>query len=1024
MSKLPFFSIVAWTFVFSISIQSVQAATPSELIDEARKQHAAGNHEAAMSSLVEATTHPDATNGDRQSISALAKQIESAKDAKDVAAKAAAQKAADDTAAAAANNAAADNAAANAAAARAAAAEAAATKAASDAAVNAAAQKAAADAAAANAQPVAADNVAKTAAPVVENVPAAPAGDDPIVLARKLVIQERIEMGKQAEIAGNYRVAMEQYLYVLTKIDGDNAEAKALLAAAQAKAERGINPKNPIAVAGDELRLQAQRAEAEYNELVGKAEKHAAASNYNLGQQAIQEAKVVLDRNKNALGNNRYETLRDAANSLYANLTADRLEKERLDMEVQQADDAASSDRRRLEAEIDKYQSVQRLLRRAHELRKIQNYDRALQLVNQALFLDPTNPAAEAMKEMMEDSKIAVRAREFNRERSLRIANQSVENLEATIPYNELITYPADWPQLTATRLNATQGDNAESELNRRVSLKLGEPLPINFEANKLVNVVDYFRNTTGVNFFVNWASLEAAGVEQDLPITLQLNNIPADQALDLVLKQAGAGAELEPIGFSIIDGVVHISTNRDLQRTTDTRVYDIRDLLVQIPNFTGAPEFDINSALSNTSSGGSSGGAASASTTLFGDDASDVTAPTREEMIEQIVNLLQDTIGKQDEWAAYGGTVSSLRELNGNLVVKSTPDNHRDIIALLGQLRQARAIQIHIEARFLLVDQNFLEEVGVDFSVDFGDHGNFSTDPLVNSTSTLAPRPISSFPGTFGTAPPQEDGNADPTVIDLSSQIGATFGISYLDDIAVNLVIRATQASRRSVSLTAPRLTLFNGQRANIVVARQVAFISDLEPVSGGNGFDPTLSVTQSGVVLDIEATVSADRRYVTMTARPSLASVSQPIRQIEQTGSQNVNNNNVNNINNGGGVTSAVGFIEAPELELTSVRTSVSVPDKGTLLMGGQRLVGDIEVEAGVPILSKIPVLNRFFTNKTKLKDERTLLILIKPTIIIQEEQEEALWPGLNQDPNAYNAGRPFNPTQGVGEITGAAP
>ncbi len=994
MSKLPILSIVVWTFVFSIS---VQAATPAELIAQARQQFAAGELQAAKDSLAEAIRDEQVTDTQKDTIIALAQQIQTKQDQT-----AAANNAAADAANNAANNDAAD-------------------------AGNNDANNAAADNDAANndaANDADAGNKTDAAPPAVNNAAnaAAAAGDqqDTLALARQLVIQQRIEMGKQAEIAGNYRLAMEHYLYILQNIDENNAEAKAMLAAAQTKQERfNNNPQTPISQAGDEIRLQAQRAEAEYDELVTKAKKHGDAGNYELGEQALQEAKVILDRNKNALGASRYETLRSAANTLYAELSSKRLEADRMAAEKQAKDDAEAAARRRLEAEIEKHQSVQRLLRRAHELRKVQNYDRALQLVNQALFLDPTNPAAEAMRDMMEDAKIAVRSREFIRERNKRFATQQMESLEATIPYNELITYPSDWPQLTATRLNATQGDNAESELNRRVAVKLTDPLPVNFDANKLVNVMDYFRNTTGVNFFVNWAALEAAGVEQDLPITLQLNNIPATQALDLVLKQAGAGAELEPIGYSIIDGVVHISTLRDLQKTTDVRVYDIRDLLVQVPNFSGAPEFDINSALSNTSSGGSSGGAATASTTLFGDETDNVDQPTREEMIEQIVNLIQDTIGKQEDWQAYGGTVSSLRELNGNLIVKSTPDNHRDIIALLGQLRQARAIQIHIEARFLLVDQNFLDEVGVDLDLSFDLGGNFDAPLTIDQDSFgLTSRPISSFVGTFGTAPP----NADPNQTVTNTGQALNFGLSYLDDVSVDLVIRATQASRRSVSLTAPRLTLFNGQRSNIVVARQISFISDLEPVSGGIGFDPTLSVTQSGVVLDIEATVSADRRYVTMTARPSLASVVTPIRSIPQLGAAILNNNNNNNNNNNQAVIS--GFIEAPELELTSVRTSVSVPDKGTLLLGGQRLVGDVEVEAGVPVLSKIPVLSRFFTNRTHIKDERTLLILIKPTIIIQEEQEEALWPGLNQDPNAYNAGRAFNPNKGVGEITGAAP
>ena len=99
---------------------------------------------------------------------------------------------------------------------------------------------------------------------------------------------------------------------------------------------------------------------------------------------------------------------------------------------------------------------------------------------------------------------------------------------------------------------------------------------------------------------------------------------------------------------------------------------------------------------------------------------------------------------------------------------------------------------------------------------------------------------------------------------------------------------------------------------------------------------------------------------------------------------------------------------IIELPELELTELGTTVSVPDRGTLLLGGQRLIGEIEVEAGVPVLSKIPLLNRLFTNRSKTKDERTLLILIKPTIIIQTEEEEINFPGLRQNPAQFNIGR----------------
>ena len=87
----------------------------------------------------------------------------------------------------------------------------------------------------------------------------------------------------------------------------------------------------------------------------------------------------------------------------------------------------------------------------------------------------------------------------------------------------------------------------------------------------------------------------------------------------------------------------------------------------------------------------------------------------------------------------------------------------------------------------------------------------------------------------------------------------------------------------------------------------------------------------------------------------------------------------------------------IQLPELQGTTINTTVSVPDKGTILLGGQRLFNELELEVGVPVLSKIPVVNRFFTNRLSTKSETTLLLLIRPEILIQQENEDTLFPGL---------------------------
>jgi general secretion pathway protein D len=80
----------------------------------------------------------------------------------------------------------------------------------------------------------------------------------------------------------------------------------------------------------------------------------------------------------------------------------------------------------------------------------------------------------------------------------------------------------------------------------------------------------------------------------------------------------------------------------------------------------------------------------------------------------------------------------------------------------------------------------------------------------------------------------------------------------------------------------------------------------------------------------------------------------------------------------------------VTLPQTERSRVRTRVSVPDGGTLLLGGLKQTAGTETEVGVPVLSKIPVLGRLFTNRSKVADQKILLILVKPTIILQEEAD----------------------------------
>ena len=78
-------------------------------------------------------------------------------------------------------------------------------------------------------------------------------------------------------------------------------------------------------------------------------------------------------------------------------------------------------------------------------------------------------------------------------------------------------------------------------------------------------------------------------------------------------------------------------------------------------------------------------------------------------------------------------------------------------------------------------------------------------------------------------------------------------------------------------------------------------------------------------------------------------------------------------------------------PTTQISSIMTRVSVPDRGTVLLGGLTLTAEKESESGTPILSKLPLLGRLFSNRSEVKDKQILLILVKPTIMLQQETEE---------------------------------
>lgn len=184
-------------------------------------------------------------------------------------------------------------------------------------------------------------------------------------------------------------------------------------------------------------------------------------------------------------------------------------------------------------------------------------------------------------------------------------------------------------------------------------------------------DAIQYLRDTTGANIFVNWAALQAAGVMKTSPIDLDLRYVSAQELVKLMLAQVSPQT---PLISYVHDNVLTITTVAQANQRRVTRVYDIQDLIMTIPNFTNFPQFNLQSATQNTNTSVSSGSAGSATNqgNLFSGSgaASSAASSTPATRAKAIVRLIEHTI-HPSLWTSGGGQCT-ITYFRGQLVVSA----------------------------------------------------------------------------------------------------------------------------------------------------------------------------------------------------------------------------------------------------------------------------------------------------------------------------------------------------------------
>jgi len=187
----------------------------------------------------------------------------------------------------------------------------------------------------------------------------------------------------------------------------------------------------------------------------------------------------------------------------------------------------------------------------------------------------------------------------------------------------------------------------------------------------------------------------------------------------------------------------------------------------------------------------------------------------------------------------------------------------------------------------------------------------------------------------------------------------------------SIDLYINALTVTDRFRIASRPAVFTANNKKATIYNGTKIAVpTSTVTTLGGGGSANATSGSQQSNiqyqdVVLKIEVVPLIN----------SAKEISLQIVQTNDTLSQ---------------TTQAVGGgVQVPDINTQELNTTVIVPDRATVLLGGLVTQQDTKNVAGVPFLSTIPLMGNLFKSTSDTTNRQELVVMIQPTIV-QDNKE----------------------------------
>ena len=440
-----------------------------------------------------------------------------------------------------------------------------------------------------------------------------------------------------------------------------------------------------------------------------------------------------------------------------------------------------------------------------------------------------------------------------------------------------------------------------------------GERLTLNFQDIETRAVLQLLADASGQNIVVSDTVTGS--------VTLRLQNVPWDQALDIVLRTKGLDKRQEG-NVIIVAPSAELATREKAELAAKKDIQELEPLRTEYLQVNYAKASDI----ANLLRGGMPGMMATTSTT----------------------NSVLSSRGHV-----------SVDDRTNTLLLQDTADRIADVRRLVATL-DIPVKQVLIEARIVVVTNDYERDLGALMGLTAtrqnGTNGLFTTTGTAAGTDSIVSSALTNI-GSNGTQYPitlptgANATNRYNVNLPVASPAGSIALGILGSDFLVDLELDAAQTENRGTVISSPKVITANQREATI---RQGVEIPYQQSASSGA---TTIAFKDAVLSLKVKPLITPDNRII-----------------LDLT----VSDDTV------GQVVVASGGVNVPSINTRTIETQVVLSDGQTVVLGGILETTHSDAQTKVPWLGDIPVLGNFFKNTTKVDDKDELLVFVTPKII----------------------------------------